>query len=167
VLHRHALLSRLLQPDISLPEYVAVLRVFRAFFRSLEAERCRMGCWGNLSLDAVVSALNEDLGNDQRQCAHWQLETSVELLGSLYVAHGASFGRNVFRRNIEQVLPGAPRAFLRLSGPAEPWMEITALLETCGQTPTSFEAIKTGAEKAFALVASLAGAERRHPGQPS
>jgi heme oxygenase len=161
-LHRDALLGRLLRSDMSLSEYVATLRVFHGFFGSVEAERCRMGCWQTFSLDAIIGALTADLGNHQTHTAQWRLETSLEVLGALYVAHGASFGRNVFRRNIEYALPAAPQAFLDLPGPARPWVELTDLLEVLGQTSESFEGLKTGAERAFALVSSLARAERRH-----
>lgn len=160
-LHRDFLLGRLLHPNVSLAEFLAALRVLHSFFRSVEVERCRMKRWRSLSVAAVVRALDDDLDSTADHAVHWRLENPMELLGGLYVAHGASFGRNVLRGNITRALPEVPQAFLQLSGPVRQWAELTAALEDFGQAPGAFEGIRLGADKSFALVASLAAAERK------
>lgn len=154
-LHHDVVLSRLTAADITPQCYCAALSVLQAFYLAVERARTQADLWQWLSLDAVCTGLHEDLGPPVLTGQTLTFASEEELLGGLYVAHGASFGRSSFRANITDRLPQMPQAFLTLRLEKPLWRALMALLEARGSNRPAGQDIERGAAKSFAHVAAL------------
>lgn len=151
-LHENAVLRQLTAPDITQPQYRHALRVLSCFYNAVERERQRTAEWHGFALGAECSALARDLGENSDPAISLSFENRFELLGGLYVAHGASFGRTQFRRNLEQALPDVSRHFVDLRMNKDVWRSLTSRMEEDGQAETTLKAMVSGASRSFHAV---------------
>ncbi len=155
-LHRHPVFARLLAPDLSQPEYAASLRVMLTFLVAVEAARSRVGAFPALGLAAAVAALRRDLGDGaDRSIRMLDATAAPSVLGALYVAHGAQFGRQVIGRAVGVALPNVRHHYFQAHADTGAWHCLLSTLNTYpGQAAA--ERICDGAVSAFDFVAQLA-----------
>lgn len=154
-LHEDAVLGRLTAQDITPQCYRLALGVLQAFYVCVERERSRQDVFPQLSLMEVCAALQSDIGQTTLPTPKLSFVGQDELLGGLYVAHGASFGRSSFRANIADKLSYLPQTFLNLTIEKKLWRSLVAVMEERGGTPAVAQSIEAGAAKSFAEVAQL------------
>lgn len=154
-LHRDPVLARLAARDVTHGEYITALLVIFDFFQGVETARQRLRCSPQFSLQPECKALSADLGYPLRTTFEPHPASNTEMLGWLYVAHGAAFGRAILRRNIETVLPHAPVRFLSLRAPLTTWKALLSELEEAGHCILRQLDIKHGAQAGFAAAADL------------
>ena len=162
-LHKDPILCRLIEPDITLIDYLNALTVFHTFYHYVEMERMRFSDWHYMSLDKECSALQRDLPSLPVGRSTTFFNDELEMLGGLYVALGATFGRIQSRKNITKVLPEAPNAFINLRMSKNTWTCVTSTLETAGADAGDLARISSGATKSFLLVKSLTSGAPNHP----
>lgn len=162
-LHHDPVLSRLTAQDIQAEEYSRALGVLGAFMTAVEAARQQHALFEAFTLAPVVAAVTADLAPAAPPLADLTLSDRAELLGALYVAHGASFGRRVFRKSVMAALPHMPHSFVSLHTPAAQWQDLVAELETTGRDPQQRAALLRGAQAAFACVRQLCHAAALSP----
>lgn len=155
-LHSDPVLSRLTEPDIELEDYLKALVVFFSFYHRIELERLRFSAWDDISLSRECSALQMDLPMMPIDHSAALFGDEFELLGGLYVAHGASFGRGQFSRSILRALSSAPNEFISLQTSKSLWKSLTKTLEKDGDCQANQVRIRLGAMKSFKLIKSLA-----------
>lgn len=157
-LHMDPVLSGLVSAKLSPERYYNALRVFLDFYQTIEIERRRHGLWPCYRLASTVSALRNDLSmaipNELPLC----LADHKEVLGALYVGHGAAFGRNIIRRNVKKTLAEANIQFLEQMPDPLVWQNLCNDLEAQGASPEGYAALWKGAVKAFSLIGYLAKA---------
>ena len=154
-LHSDPVLCCLTDPHVTLPAYLRALAVFHSFYHHIECERQNLSAWCDLSLSRECDALSADLPDMRRPGTSAQFADKAEMLGGLYVAMGASFGRQQFKANIAMALPAAPSAFVRLRTPKDTWRSVLSYLELHGADASTQKRIATGAQKSFAIVKAL------------
>ena len=148
-LHAHPVLRLLTSRDLNNAAYTSALNGFYALYASVEAERARIDIWPDLALGRERNALLADLGVPSvHPQADW-LGSSSALLGALYTAHGAAFGRSSFRANVIACLPDAPHTFMRLRTAKSQWR---CLLDRMEARAHRKQEIAEGARMAFALL---------------
>ncbi|WP_195819052.1 hypothetical protein [Roseobacter sp. MH60115] len=159
-LHHDPVLGRLTAPDITPRCYQTALRVLQCFYEAVEKARRRAGAWPDLSLQSVCAHLLTDVGPPCAVETELRFDTEEALLGGLYVAHGASFGRSSFRANIAQALPGVSQAFISERLDKETWRSLVALMERRGRDTAAAERMEQGAAQSFAFVAAVSARMR-------
>lgn len=153
-LHGDPVLGALTRADLAPPTYRAALAVFCTFYQGVEREQHRMGAWPEFGLGAECQALVADLGAAAPP-TDLRFGNGAALLGGLYVAHGASFGRGSFRANVARALPEASQVFVRLRSDPATWRALVAAMEDMGADPQGFADLANGARSAFGAVARL------------
>lgn len=146
-LHEHPWISQLALPQISEAHYYLIMSAYRQFYSTVERQRQQLSVFDELSLTPAVKALDID-------CAHLSSEissisnnalkllTPTEILGSLYVLHGARFGAKLMQRNITQNLPHASQHFLSLNTSHRVWRLLIHHLEQQSSPKAMFNAAK-------------------------
>lgn len=127
-LHRHALFSRLIAPDLTKEHYIAANLALLGTFQSIEAARTMEDVWPRLHLSAQIAALSEDVEGATAPIADISLDSAPAILGALYVAHGSAFGARLMARAVAYALPDVSRAYLGLRDP-HLWIVVCATLE--------------------------------------
>lgn len=154
-LHDHPVFGLLESPEISAGQYVCALRAFRSFFDGIENERLRHGRWAAFSLAEDCSALSLDVGAGKSRAMPIEFHSAHALLGGLYVAHGAAFGRASLSKRVLTNLPRSSHAFFSLPVRSGRWRTLVACLECEGSAPESYSDIVQGARLAFSSVSQL------------
>lgn len=162
VLHRDPVLGQLSDPGLTAMGYTAALSVFGAFYHGIEQARVRLGVFDRFALSLECDALSTDLRCEMSSHRGFATDNALELLGALYVAHGAAFGRNTFRKNAVHALPNHSHYFVRLVADVERWKDLVAALDAAGQSPSERDHIQNGATHAFSFIHTLAC---RHRGE--
>lgn len=151
-LHKDPVLSKLTSPDLTADEYRAALAAFGAFYGAVERARRRLGLFERFSLRRECEALARDLDITNPPQGDMGLANEPQLLGALYVAHGASFGRNTFRANVMGVVKGQQHHFVSLRPAPELWQDLINRLESAGQSEEALAQMRAGAELAFSCM---------------
>lgn len=159
-LHHDPVLGRLTAPDITPRCYRTALRVLQVFYEAVEEARQRADVWPDLSLQTVCAQLRADVSPHCAAETPLIYETEEALLGGLYVAHGASFGRSSFRANVARALPDMPQAFISERLGKATWQSLVARMERCGCDAPAAERIEQGAAQSFAFVAAVSARMR-------
>ena len=161
-LHKDPILCRLIEPDVTLHDYLRALTVFHSFYHHVEMERLRFFDWKYMSLNKECCALKRDLPSLPVGQSTNCFNDEVEMLGGLYVAFGANFGRMQSNKNITKVLPKAPNAFINLHIPKKTWACVKSTIETAGADAEDLARITNGARKSFLIVKSLTSGASNH-----
>lgn len=152
-LHCNPVLSRLTAPDVTGDEYLMAIKVLSSFYHAVEGERLRFNHWDRFELTAECRALRNDLPGQKPIPAKLEYANQFELLGGLYVAHGASFGRGSFRKNLRDALPGMSQVFVSQRLRKTIWLLLTNNMERCGQDAIQLQDLQNGALRSFETVA--------------
>ena len=162
-LHVDPVLRPLRAPGLTLSAYHAALGAFGTFYQMVEANRRRLGVYEGFALQDACDALREDAPHtiETSPCAPL-FHTAPEVLGALYVAHGASFGRGTFRKNAMSHLPSHPHRFVQLRPDPSRWQALIAELDRVGACNTTLGQVETGAQAAFRFMR----ASTRQKGDP-
>ncbi|MEM0923469.1 MAG: biliverdin-producing heme oxygenase [Pseudomonadota bacterium] len=157
-LHLHPLLSKLTAPAITLAEYLACLEVNRCFYREIERSRRDCDAHPQLSLAQECDALDADLRTHEpcRFRAELRSLDLAELLGALYVAHGARFGRSMIARMLQGLPQERPMAFFGQRSQPDQWRDLLTRLDDAADQPGAERRMIAGAETAFVFMADLA-----------
>ncbi len=155
-LHELPMLRPLKSETISSDQYQRALIVFQSIFRSIEDERSRYRKWAEFSLKSECSALLKDLGPGETCDMRITFHCENALLGGLYVAHGAAFGRAVFCQTVRTSLPASLQAFASLPISAERWQSLLTCLERKGRQSKARAEIVGGAKLTFSSVLRMA-----------
>jgi hypothetical protein len=134
---------------------MTALMVFFYFFHSVERARQRLGCWPQFSLLRECKALSIDLNCPPEWTGTLNFASETEMLGGLYVAHGAMFGRSVFRQSIRTALPDAPNRFVSLKTAPGVWQALVFALEGTGGSTHRKSELAAGAAAGFGAVRKL------------
>lgn len=151
-LHNDPVLSKLTSPELTADEYHAALAAFGAFYGAVESARRRLGLFERFSLRRECEALARDLDIPKPPPADMGLANEPQLLGALYVAHGASFGRNAFRGNVLGVVKGHAHHFVSLRPEPGLWHDLVSRLESAGQSEEALAQMRAGAECTFSYM---------------
>lgn len=158
-LHVHPLLSRMVAPQLPMQTYLACLEAQFAFYDCVETTRQTHGHWDKFNLAAARDALRADIGTPRlKPLSKLPPHSHGQVLGALYVAHGAQFGRAQMRANIAKVLPTAPNEFFGTRSDPLLWRELTNALEESSDLPALME----GARVAFRLMQTAADMALAH-----
>jgi heme oxygenase len=159
-LHDDPVLHRLTAAGITADEYSTALRALSWFYHAVEDERQRLDHWAAFALKEECHALASDLGGRPELPLRLKFSNRFELLGGLYVAHGASFGRAQFRHNLKKWVPDAPQMFvgIRLCKPV--WQQLTKEMEHFGQDPIQRADLVKGAAQSFDAVEAASNTVR-------
>lgn len=152
-LHDHPLFSKLVTDDLSAPEYMACLAAHFQAFQGIETARTTLDTHPAFSLSEQLAALASDLsGQDEAPdpAVDLSLDTSQEVLGALYVAHGSQFGRTVIGRALQANLPNAPRTYFSLPPEKLGWRAFLNTMETIADEEA--HGLLDGAQRAFVLM---------------
>ncbi len=161
-LHHNPILERLIDPEITPLAYRTALQLLQCFYSAVERERKRLDTWDAFALTAECNALAQDLAGHPAQTVSLTFEDPAALLGGLYVAHGASFGRAQFRKNLSTHLPDAPQAFVNQRTSKETWRLLTDCMNSYGQSAAQRGSLFDGASRGFQAVAAASALfERR------
>lgn len=152
LLHNDPVLSKLTDPDIEAASYACALSVFAKLYNAVEDARRACGQWARFTLVPECTALARDGYGNNPAGPTLLRRDRTEMLGALYVAHGAAFGRSVFRRAMIKALPDFPHYFLTCSDDQTRWRELLKEIELQGAHPSRFEKLRAGAESGFACV---------------
>ncbi len=151
-LHHDPALSKLTSPELTVEEYRAALAAFGAFYGAIEGARQRIGVFERFSLRRDCEALTRDLDTPAPLRSDISLACELQILGALYVAHGASFGRNAFRANVLETVKGKKHHFVSLKPATGLWRDLINRLERAGQSEEALAQIRAGAELAFSYM---------------
>ncbi|MEM6758254.1 MAG: hypothetical protein AAF601_02125 [Pseudomonadota bacterium] len=162
-LHHDPILSRLNSTHIRPDEYHAALTILGRFVCAVERERLRYDLFAAFTLDPLCTAVSADLGGPLAAEAPLALRDPAALLGALYVAHGAAFGRNSFRKTVTRALPEMRHAFVNLRMATAQWQGLIAALEEAGEDPAGLNSLLLGAQSAFDCVRHLCDAAPLRP----
>ncbi|MEP1611308.1 MAG: biliverdin-producing heme oxygenase [Roseobacter sp.] len=157
-LHHDPVLERLTSPNVTPNEYRLALTVLSDFYLSVEQNRQLLGKWAEFDLQNECDAIRRDLGHRKVELVELKVTGSAELLGMLYVAHGASFGRNVFRRNLRRTFPKMPLFFVCQPVDKSKWRLLIDTMEQHGKNPQDMNGLLNGARRGFEIVAGLSAA---------
>ena len=157
-LHGVAALSRLAASGVTAAQVRTALTFFHALYHHIEETRRAVHVWPEFSLHRELAALDRDLDGAAPPPAEPGPQVSASaLLGQLYVAHGAAFGRSTFLPNVRAHAPDAPSAFLCLKSDPEQWRSLVRTLDRIGvQDPGALAEIEGGALSAFERAETLA-----------
>lgn len=151
-LHHNPILERLTNPEITACEYVTAIQVLSSFYQAVEAERERLDTWDEFTLASECKALSHDLTGQSKTYVTLLFKDRAALLGGLYVAHGASFGRAQFRKNLCANLPDAPQSFVNQRTDKSTWRALTDRMEHYSQNTHHLASLLNGAKKSFQAV---------------
>lgn len=151
-LHEDPVLSKLTSPDLTVKEYLAALAAFNAFYFAIEMERKRFDLFEQFSLHRECDALICDLNISRPSQTDIHFASELELLGALYVAHGATFGRNTFRANVLRAVKGKEHHFVSLRPAPDLWNELTNRLDCSCQSKDALAQMRAGAERSFSYM---------------
>ncbi|MEM6819824.1 MAG: biliverdin-producing heme oxygenase [Pseudomonadota bacterium] len=128
-----------------------LLRANLRFTSTLEAARETACCWSDLSLAAPRDALRRDLPDQDADCESPppDYQNADALLGALYVAHGAQFGRQQLRNAIEAGESKPLPEYFTLPIDQAAWRRLLTELEENGADPERFRTMVAGAKAAF------------------
>lgn len=155
-LHLHPVLCALTHPEVSEAQYRRALRVFKTFYDAVEEERRRLNAWMLLTVATECEALALDLDAFETERCRLRFRNADTLLGGLYVAYGAAYGRAQFNANVRQAIPKAPRQFLSLSFPVARWKALLTCLEERSIACQARADVLTGAFHAFRVISRIA-----------
>lgn len=164
-LHNDAVLRQLSSPKISPAAYTTALTVFAIFYHAVERTRAQNGIFNQFSLQPECAALSKDLDRHIPTCRDLDISSTFGCLGALYVAHGASFGRNSFRANVVTQLHDHPHSFVRLGMDKGKWGDLLVAMDT-GRSNADRLEIQTGAACAFSFIQDIAHAHNTRPLPP-
>lgn len=161
-LHHDPVLSQLLDPMISPERYTRALSVFAHFYQVVEELRVAQGVYLPFSLEADCAALDRDLIELRVKAlatnkSPLQFESDAAMLGGLYVAHGASFGRNAMRKSLQTALPELSHHFFQRRLQGDTWNALLQAVEVVGERRR--KELAEGAEHAFKYVKMLCVAQ--------
>jgi heme oxygenase len=161
-LHGHPVFRPLTSPLLTKVEYYCALTAFYAFYTGVERARAKDDDWHDFSVARECCALDEDLADRFRgiPVPEMEFDTRDDMLGGLYVALGAAFGRASFRRNVIAAVPRGAHAFLSLQNPSHQWRRLLLILEHRGADPGARHRIERGATQAFRYVTDIAEMSR-------
>ena len=162
-LHADPVLSRLADPDITGREYQAALLAFFAFYQQVEQGRARADTFARFALSRECAALAADTGAVADCSAALPLHTPHEVLGALYVAHGASFGRNTFARTIRAAFPDRAHAFVSLPSQPALWSDLVGTLDAECSDTQHLSAVERGARHAFEHMQQICADQQSTP----
>jgi heme oxygenase len=157
-LHHHPWISRLGQHDLTLTEYSLILTAYLGFFQWVEAARKGFGLPDALSLHLAIAALHTDcnalcptpgMHRASTLSPDLWLLNGPQVLGALYVLHGAGFGAGTLARAISKSLPDATCAYFEAGTPVPVWRDLVRHLEEAGQEPEGERQILQGALATF------------------
>ncbi|MEL7312499.1 MAG: hypothetical protein AAFN07_13390 [Pseudomonadota bacterium] len=149
-LHVHPLsLALLNQPTPTIVR--ATMTAARRFYAALESARDARGCWDVLQLSPHLDALQNDLGSEHLDTnpVALALDSDAAILGALYVAHGAQFGRQQIRGQMLRRGLDAIPAYYTMSVDRTTWHALLDALEVTGTSADGFDALYQGAMAAF------------------
>lgn len=155
-LHHDPVLRQLSNPGLRAGAYDTALSVFAVFYEAIERTRILCGVSDRFAVQRECAALSADLGKCRAARQSLGISDPLGGLGALYVAHGAAFGRNTFRKNVTCCLPNHPTAFVNLEVERGTWSALLAELDAQGATPDGRRAIQVGAERAFSFMQEVA-----------
>lgn len=161
-LHHDPIFACLVEPDLTEQQYRRALTVFAQFYGAVEYARAAASCFSELSLALECEALRRDVGSSQVQAPSFTVQGEADLLGALYVAHGAAFGRNTMRANVTTLLPRAQQSFISLQVPTNRWRKLNATLTAIGQDVYERRRVINGANGAFSLILKLSRLQSRN-----
>jgi len=155
-LHVHPWIASLAKPGLTISRYGVVLGAYHDFYHHLEQSCSNHPLPECLSLRPARERLSLDLNSlaavrlaTSRPCVELTIDDPVELLGALYVLHGASFGARILNRNVRIELPDAPRHFLESSTAGDAWQPLIAELEAFANNELAREKLTHGAKATF------------------
>ena len=152
-LHRHKVLKRLFAVDLTQAEYLAILDTYRSLYAAAEATRVASGRFQNLTLTPALIALRRDGCETSDQPApDLALTDDHQILGALYVLHGARFGAQHMRRALRRSLPGATHHFFGLAPDPAQWAALLGEIEALRPDPSAAARLVDGADRMFAAV---------------
>ncbi|ARE41974.1 hypothetical protein RGUI_3833 [Rhodovulum sp. P5] len=157
-LHHDPLLSRLIHPDVTATQYCCALQVFARFYDAVETARRTLQCWPDFALSQEVAALRFDTAECSAPSPKGELPsypTPEDVLGALYVAHGANYGRSQFRKTVSVALPDARRRFIEMKTAPEIWRALVETLDREASIAGHAPMIERGAVTAFAHVSRM------------
>lgn len=160
-LHHNPVLNRLTAPGVTRKEYLVAIKVLSSFYHAVELERLRFHRWDGFALTVECRALKNDLPGQKAVSAELVFANQFELLGGLYVAHGASFGRGLFRKNLRAALPDVPQFFVGQRLRKTMWRSLTDNMEKYGQDAKNLEDLLNGALRSFKTVSKVSHACHR------
>jgi len=156
--------TRIMRPDIGLPDYREYLERTYAFYRPVEQMLERVGVWPALELDASarvkLPALSHDLlelGSDPSAlpvfAAMPQLGGGLpEAVGCAYVLEGSTLGGRVVSRHVQTRLgPHVPHCFLEAYGAdtGDRWQAFRAALRWFADSREVESRVVAGARQTF------------------
>ena len=153
-LHRDSIFRSLMNSGLSQTQYQRTLHVFKRLYDEIEESRVTWNTWHRFSVMAECAALERDLG-EARTRTVLQFHSAQAVLGGLYVAHGAAFGRTAMYKSVQIQLPYASHAFLSLPMARTRWSAFLHCLECEGSEPVARKEIMNGAQQAFAAIAEF------------
>ncbi|MFK7828256.1 MAG: biliverdin-producing heme oxygenase [Congregibacter sp.] len=154
-LHAHSWISSLQDPSLTQDRYRLLLAAYYAFLSDLEAERARLDCYPLLSLGDQIANLKSDLEILPGELRTLDVKIKkpggkrAELLGSLYVIHGAGFGAASLTRHVKRSLPDASRHYLERGTSAATWRVMLGEIESLAGSLTDIERLVSGAAATF------------------
>ncbi|WP_299729339.1 biliverdin-producing heme oxygenase [uncultured Tateyamaria sp.] len=154
-LHSDPVFACLMDPQLTAHQYARALSVFAEFYGAIECARDSQSHFQELSLTSECNALSRDVGPRSGQASQFDVRGREELLGALYVAHGAAFGRNSMRANVASQLPELPHHFLNLPTQSNRWRSLKENLERTGTDVLTRQRIICGANTAFSFIARV------------
>ena len=160
-LHSDPVFACLMDPQLTAHQYARALSVFAEFYGAIERARSSHSHFQELNLTAECTALSYDVGPLNGPASQFDIRGREELLGALYVAHGAAFGRNSMRANVASQLPELPHHFLNLPMQSNRWRSLKENLERTGTDVLTRQRIVCGANAAFSFIAQLSKFKQR------
>jgi len=154
-LHNVPLLARLSDDKITAADYASALAVFSTYYNEIETSRRSFDAWARFTLAPDCAALAQDTGTPPVSVTFPGFETKLALLGGLYFAHGAAFGRSTFASNLRKALPVRAHHFLTRRNDPEVWRALLDELEKNGRRDAARRLILKGAETSFQLMKDL------------
>ncbi|MBY5933946.1 biliverdin-producing heme oxygenase [Tateyamaria omphalii] len=159
-LHGDPLLACLTRSNLTAHAYERALSVFAQFYFAMETARDDTDLFPEFGLKAECLALKRDVPSATLRVHRFSVQGRPELMGALYVAHGAAFGRNSMRANVVSMLPNAPHHFLRCPTPSHRWSTLTSRLEQIGHDACARKRMIRGADQAFSFIAEISKLEQ-------
>ena len=153
----------LMAPDLDLASYRRALGALRTTFSRVETARLAQAVWPQFAVGREVAALSSDLATPCGRTVPAPLQGAAEVLGALYVMHGAAFGARVVARHLRSVLPEAPMTYFTMARDARVWSRLIAALEGYAGDPDGLEHLNSGASTAFRLAGSGPPLATRRP----
>ena len=158
-LHRHAILSQLVSPDLEKGTYQRVILAYQSVYARTEENRAKAEDWPSFSLSPCLEALEKDIRDMGLESKKKPVLSSEEppsrhaLLGSLYALHGAQHGAAMIGRKLANSLPDEPRAYFTLGLDPKMWTELTQALSDSVRTQEDMDKLIDGARETFLEIA--------------